>query len=352
MSTQGDRSVRGHHSPEMPRRGRWGVRIVLLILGFTLSGAIGAGAYFMPALVTAVKATGQQISAGPTPAGAPTPSDPGVAVANPTPSADVPGPTSPFTVLLLGSDNDAKFQGDAVLTQSMILVRVVPTTHQVTMLSIPRDLYVPLPNGTTDKIDKAYLQGGPGAAVRTVETDFGVHIDHYVWIGLEGLVHLIDRVGGVDVVTTNPVLDDYYPADLSGGNPYAFERVAVLPGPQHLDGIHALEYVRSRHDDLRGDFGRSERQQQVLLALRTKAEQLGITDLPDFANALNDQIKTDLTIPAVVSLLPVARAVTGDSVHRVFMLPPYSSSAVVGTQDVLLPNWPSINQLVRENFPR
>src|SRR4029077_9314280 len=96
-----------------------------------------------------------------------------------------------------------------------------------------------------------------------------------------GLINLIDKLGGIDVVATNPVLDDFYPADVVGSNPYAFERVAVLPGPQHMNGLQALQYVRSRHGDLRSDFGRSQRQQQVLLALRAKAKLLGLADLPD-----------------------------------------------------------------------
>ena len=80
----------------------------------------------------------------------------------------------------------------------------------------------------------------PAPSVATVEEDFRIHIDHYAWIGLLGLVNLINQVGGVDVVATNPVMDDFYPADLSGKNPYAYERVAVLPGPQHMNGMQAL----------------------------------------------------------------------------------------------------------------
>ena len=91
----------------------------------------------------------------------------------------------------------------------MILVRVIPSTRDVTILSIPRDLYVHLSTGGFGKIDGAYSYGGPGAAIATVEQDFGVHIDDYIWVGLLGLVKLIDAIGGIDVVTSNPVLDDW-----------------------------------------------------------------------------------------------------------------------------------------------
>ena len=321
-------------------RRRFGL-FVLLLFGFALSGGVGAGIYYLPAIETAFHVTGQSAGTISLPATSPggTP--------RPTPAAA----NQPFTLLLLGSDNDAKFGGGPVLTQSMILARVDPVAKTVTMLSIPRDLYVELSTGGTDKIDKAYLNGGANAAIATVEADFGVHIDHYAWIGLHGLVSLIDRVGGVDVVASNPVLDDYYPADLSGGNPYDYQRVAVLPGPQHLDGAHALEYVRSRHGDLRGDFGRSVRQQQVLLALRAKAKLLTYADIPDVAAAIQTDFKTDVSLPDMGSLLPIAGSIPLRSVNQVVLLGGYTEAKVIGSQDVLLPNWDLILPLVHQYFP-
>src|SRR5207245_4730800 len=111
----------------------------------------------------------------------------------------------------LGSDDDGK--NKSPLTQSMILVRVDPASKHVTMLSIPRDLWVPLSTGGSAKIDAAYAYGGAAAAIATVERNFHVHIDEYVWVGLKGLTRMIELLGGVDVVTSNPVLDDAYPDD-------------------------------------------------------------------------------------------------------------------------------------------
>src|SRR5437899_11014959 len=167
----------------------------------------------------------------------------------------------------------------------MILVRVVPSPHSVAMPSIPRVLYVPLSTGGTGKIDGAYSYGGAGAAIATVQNDFGVHVDDYIWVGLLGLIKLIDAIGGIDVVTSNPVFDDYYPADILSSWPYDYERVAVLAGPQHLDGLRAMQYVRSRHGDLQSDLGRSQRQQQVLIAIRQKAKSLSPEDVPAISTA-------------------------------------------------------------------
>ena len=316
---------------------------LVVLLGFAVSGAAGAAWYFRPALAAAVQDTGRQINNS-----APLPSDtPG---GSPEPTTQ-PESSQAFTVLLLGSDNDAKFGGGPILTQSMILARVDPQSKHVTMLSIPRDLYVPLSTGGTDKIDKAYMYGSADAAVATVEQDFRVHIDHYAWIGLLGLVHLIDKVNGIDVVATNPVVDDNYPKDLTGGNPYDFQRVAVMPGPQHMDGLQALEYVRSRHGDLRGDFGRSQRQQQVLIALRAKAKVFGIADIPDIADAMSNDFNTDMSVTQVGQLLPLAGQVSLGDIQQVILWPPYTSSQTVGSQDVLIPNWNLIRPEVRKYFP-
>ena len=313
-----------------------GQTLALLLAGFLLAGLIGAGAYFAPLLKQGLSSTGQrdavaasQVNAAPPPSGA------------------------AFTVLLLGSDDDAKFDKNHILTQSMILLRVDPTARQATMLSIPRDLWVPISSehGARDKIMHAYEFGGAKSAVQTVQQDFNVHIDDYIWIGLKGLVQLIDRVGGVDVVTSNPVLDDYYPADLDSKNPYAYYRVAVLPGAQHLNGTDAMRYVRSRHGDLRGDLGRSARQQQVLLALKAKASGFNLADLPALSQSFQGELSTSISVDRFRSLLSLASVFGSGGIQQEVLGPPYTSASTIGGQDVLLPDWSQIQPLVRKSFP-
>ena len=182
---------------------RW---VALVVAGFLLSGVGGAVSFFWPTIIAAVGITGHSIQVT-----APT-AIPGSPTAQPgaTPTVN-PGSETPFTVLLLGSDNDGKFTtaggtSGFCCTQSMILVRVDPGAGSVTMLSIPRDLWVPIyrPNGQfkeDGKVSEAFgdFNGGTNgidAAIATVENDFQVHVDHYVWIGLQGLINLIDEVGG------------------------------------------------------------------------------------------------------------------------------------------------------------
>ena len=319
--------------------------LVISALAVVLAAGSGSLAYFLPAAMIAFNASGQSIDL-------PTPSPTSI-LFSPTPSASA-SPTvaasGAFTVLLLGSDDDSKFSGDRVLTQSMILVRVVPSTKQVTMLSIPRDLWAPLATGGTGKMDWAYSYGGARAAIATVEADFGVHIDDYIWVGLLGLIRVIDVIGGIDIVTSNPVLDDYYPLDINTNSPYGYQRIAVMAGPQHLDGVHALQYVRSRHNDLQSDFGRSRRQQQVLLAIRQKAKELSPADIPALAQAIGGEIKTNISVDRVANLLPLAASFDNpDAIKQLILASPYTHGGAPNGS--LYPNWGLILPLVHQYFP-
>ena len=316
--------------------------IVLAALAVVLAAVSGGLAYFLPAAYTAVQATGQTVEVP-----SPTPSS---ILFSPTPTPSLPNQVGAFTVLLLGSDDDSKFSGDHVLTQSMILVRVIPSTKTVIMLSIPRDLWVPLSTGGTAKIDGAYSYGGAGAAIATVERNFGVKVNDYIWVGLLGLIRVIDVIGGIDIVTSNPVLDDYYPLDINTKSPYGYQRIAVLGGPQHLDGTHALQYVRSRHNDLQSDFGRSRRQQQVLLAIRQKAKLLAPADIPGLSAAIGGEIKTSISLDRVAGLLPLASSFDNpDAIHQIVLASPYTHGGAPGGS--LYPNWGAILPLVHQYFP-
>ncbi len=317
---------------------------LLLVLGFAFSGLAGAVAYFLPAISAAVQSTGGKTT-GRAGQNKLHPAKLGSGSTNAVSSGNS------FTVLLLGSDNDSKFVSSHVLTQTMILVRVNPQSHQVVMLSIPRDLWVQLSTGGYAKIDAAYSLGGAAAAIQTVENDFQVQINYWAWIGLGGLVNLVNQLGGVNVNAQMPVLDDQYPYDLTGSNPYAYERIAVLPGPQRLNGTNALEYVRSRHGDILEDIARAQKQQQLLLDIKSAAKTMSLFDVPRIAAALNGSIKTDMSLTQINQLLPLARAVTGGNVKQIVLYSSYYTGQVISGQDALVPNWPAINSLVSQYFP-
>ena len=306
-----------------------------------MASAAGGLAYYIPSAVTAWNTMAQVVHV-------PSPS-PELVLFSPSPSpSPIAATPGAFTVLLLGSDDDSKFT--SFLTQSMILVRVTPSTKQVVMISIPRDLYVPLSVGGSGKISEAYSYGGASAAIATVEQNFRVHIDEYIWVGLLGLIRVIDAIGGIDVVTSSPVLDDYYPQDVIGGNPYAYLRVAVLAGPQHLNGMRAMEYVRSRHSDLQSDIGRSKRQQQVLTAIRQKSKQLAPEDIPALATAIGGELKTSIGVDRVGAMLPLAASFDNpDSIQQFTLGSPYSHGGA--PRGSLYPSWGLILPLVHQYFP-
>jgi LCP family protein required for cell wall assembly len=241
-------------------------------------------------------------------------------------------------ILLLGSDNDKKFQG-TILAQTDIILTIDPQTKYVGMLSIPRDMQVTVPGAAPHKLDEVFSLGyqtgrtndpyadAAGLSIAAIEQNFGIPIDHYAWVGLNGFVKVIDTAGGVDVDATHPMVDDIYPDDSAGKAGYGYRRLYIAPGPQHMDGEQALLYVRTRHSDLVGDFGRSARQQQVLSQLKTKLSTPDIVSkLPDLLKEMNGFVKTDMNLSDLVAMANYARSVDLNKVDRKVLSAPYSSN--------------------------
>lgn len=146
---------------------------------------------------------------------------------------------NPLNILLLGVD---ELSGDRGRSDTIILMSLNPRTDSMIMMSIPRDTYVNIPGRGMDKINHAYAFGGVDLAVQTIEENFDIPIHAYARVNMEGFKQGIDAIGGV---TVNNTL-----AFSSGSS--TFEE-----GPVHLNGDQALDYIRMRKQDPRGDFGRS-----------------------------------------------------------------------------------------------
>src|SRR2546421_738137 len=218
------------------------------------------------------------------------------------------------------------------------------------MLALPRDLWVEIPGHPSAKIDLAYAQGGAALARATVEKAFKIPIHYYAWVGLNGLVRVVDRVGGIDLDVLHPVLDDNYPNDFRDSG-YGTERVYLAAGPQHLDGRHALQYVRSRHGDLLSDFGRSVRQQQLLLAIQQRAAGMDlVTALPTFAQDLNGHDTTDLDLVRLTQFAIFMRSLHAGDVHQAFITPFVRDAVSSDGQQILTADWPAVNAYLRRLF--
>ncbi len=279
-----------------------------------------------------------------------------------------------WNILLLGSDNDQKYSFPDVLTQVMMVVHIDTVNNSVTMVSIPRDSWVYVPEiGGMHKIDQAFFLGallhnnfndGVRIARETIEHDYGITIDRYAWVGLDGFAKVIDTLGGVDIDLTHPIVDDSYPADTgkNANNPYAVQRLYLAPGPQHLNGQQALEYVRSRHADLVGDIGRTERQQQVLEALKQKLNVTGVlSNLHQLITDLTGNVYTDLTEQEMIGFAVYGHGLSSTAIHHLTLGPGPGSSdygdfgtvydpSVGAQQDIVIPHCQNIQPAINKIF--
>jgi polyisoprenyl-teichoic acid--peptidoglycan teichoic acid transferase len=219
-------------------------------------------------------------------------------------------------VLLLGTDCRPEDRG-LCRTDSMMIASLDPKTPSASLLSMPRDLYVPIPGLHEDRINVAYYYGdlykvpggGPGLAKRTVEYNLGRRIHFFVLIDFAGFRKVIDLLGGIDIDVPKVIDDPKYPDENNGYSP-----LYVPAGRQHMNGELALKYARTRHVD--GDYGRMRRQIQVILAVREKAMRLDmLSKLPTLMQTMWGTFKTDLTPQDVLALAPIAARVKTENIR-------------------------------------
>jgi LCP family protein required for cell wall assembly len=260
------------------------------------------------------------------------------------PSQSLPPPVEGgrVTVLFTGVDS-APGRGET-LYDSIMVVSFDPKTNSVQMVSVPRDsasfpFYFGGVDSPTVKINSipTYVRHGwiksPDSPyltlVKEVSYLVGIPINYYAVMDLNGFVKMIDTVGGIDVTNPAAINDGTY--DWLNGAPYGFYLAA---GPQHLDGKHALAYVRSRHgsDGTAGnsDYARSDRQQQVLIALLHKMAQPNqILALPNLISTLGSSITTGFPANKVADYVAIGQSVPSGNIKQIVLAPPtYSINGI------------------------
>jgi LCP family protein required for cell wall assembly len=214
----------------------------------------------------------------------------------------------PFSILFLGIENYST-GGKGGRTDSMILVTVNPKTKSIQKMSIPRDTYVEIPGRMNKtKINGAYAYGGLQLTVNTVEKFLSVPVDYYVTVDFNGFKNIVDEVGGIDV---NVPFDFWEHTDTKPRRTVYFHK-----GVQHLNGTQALAYSRMRKRDPRGDFGREDRQQQVMLAIINKLKSPEtILKIDNYASVFSQNVKTNMSMTEGLSLFNSMKDVSAQSIE-------------------------------------
>ncbi|MFP8782879.1 LCP family glycopolymer transferase [Planococcus plakortidis] len=188
----------------------------------------------------------------------------------------------PFSVLLLGVDER---EDDRGRSDTMVVMTVNPETQSTKMVSIPRDTYTEIVGrGTTDKINHAYAFGGIEMSMNTTENLLDIPIDYVVQVNMEGFEDIVDAVDGVTV--NNSLAFDNFPE-----------------GEIELNGEQALDYVQMRKQDPRGDFGRQDRQKQVIQGIMRKGASINsLWNYKDIFDALGQNVRTNMTFDEMVDV--------------------------------------------------
>jgi polyisoprenyl-teichoic acid--peptidoglycan teichoic acid transferase len=247
---------------------------------------------------------------------------PGVVADPPEPTqipTVVPQADSPVNILLLGTD--ARPGEEVSRTDAIVLVHLDPRANRVSMLSFPRDLWVKIPGFGQARINSAYPTGerklgpgyGPALAKATVSQLVGLPIDHFVLINFEGFKTVIDELGGVYIDVPKAIDDPAYPTD-----DYRTIKIHFDAGRQLLDGEHALIYARTRHAD--NDFGRNQRQQQVLMAIFDRVREQGLlgqlNNLDEYTGILRDYVRFDMSRSEMLGLASIGPHLQSDDIQR------------------------------------
>ncbi|MEI6039774.1 MAG: LCP family protein [Candidatus Berkelbacteria bacterium] len=240
-------------------------------------------------------------------------------------------------ILLLG--NGGLNHPGGGLTDTMMVLSINWQEKKMAMISVPRDLWVKVPNYHYSKINEAFfagnqnpkISGGGGKVASTVISEvLGIPIHYYVSLDFDGFRKTVDALGGVDIYVDKALYDPYYPA----ANMVDYDPFKITVGLHHMDGATALKYARSR--ETTSDFDRARRQQQVLTAVKEKIFSLetlsNIKKITELLNILGTHIRTNMSVNEIMTLWSGIKTIdTANMTNKVFDTAP--GSVLVALQD-------------------
>jgi LCP family protein required for cell wall assembly len=259
--------------------------------------------------------------------------DPFAGIKEPRPAQGADGA---INILLLGSDSrdpDNPTGSGKWRTDTMIFLHVPSNHDKAYLISLPRDLYVHIPQSPTNpefgntkaKINAAFSWGGLPLVVQTIEGYTGVRVDHVVLIDFAGFKQVTDALGGVDLNIEQDVTSIH--------PPYR----QFKAGPAHLDGAQALDYIRQRYQFAEGDFARMRHQQQFVKALVDKAANSGTLSSPSKLTGFLRSVTASMTVDQDFSLTELAlqlRNIRGEDLT--FLVNPHLGSQTINGESVVV----------------
>lgn len=280
-----------------------------------------------------------------------------------------------INILLAGRGGEGHEGAD--LTDTLILASIDPVQKQIALVSIPRDLYVNVPNYGSMKINAAFANGKNASLAKlpastqdrtkqaedkgfevlsnTVETTLGVPVHYHAMVDFAGFEKAINTVGGVTINVKTPVKEQMR----FNGKPYLLD---VQVGNQNFDGFRALAYSRSRYTSARGDFDRSERQREMIIALKNKAVSAGTISNPakisSLMNTFGNHVSTDFSVTDLNRLYAITKDIQSNNIMSVGLADPpndFVTTGNIGGQSVVIPragvgNYKQIQSYIRNTL--
>jgi LCP family protein required for cell wall assembly len=266
-----------------------------------------------------------------------------------------------ITVLVMGIDERESEQGPW-RTDTMILLTIDPVNNTAGMLSIPRDVWVEIPdyNGLFDRINNAHFRGdadnypgggGPALAMKTIRERFGVPVEYFVTVNFNAFTEVVDYLDCVPITVQETIDDPTYPAAVGFG----YDPFHLDAGEYCMDSETLLKYARTRAT-YGGDFDRAARQQQVLYAIRDhvlSSDQLPslLAQAPDIYASVQDDVNTNLSLRQLIDLVRLASQLPDDAICSAVINGEYVDLFTLpdGSQ-VLIPDPNKVHGLVMDIF--
>lgn len=208
-----------------------------------------------------------------------------------------------YNLLLIGVDRrNTSWNGNSDV---MILVTVNPEKESIYMTSFLRDLYADIEGLGVQKLNAACAYGGADLCVQTIEENYQVKIDNYAMVDFNSMIAVVDAFGGVDLELTEHEVKiaNQYVNTMCEANGVDYEEHQIIgTGMLHLDGYQAVGFMRNRYSGSGSDFGRTDRQRAVIVALMDKMQDAGVDSLDDLLFDVLPRIEHDMNMLKILDL--------------------------------------------------